>query len=312
MTIPSDKAFDHFDASTAAKDDCIYRSVYADVFYLYTCAITPVVIVGIVLNLMNLVVLRRMQKSHQSVFLLRFLAACDFLFLVVCLVYFFIRPMTVYSTNRIEVFARGDGKIGKLLYNITIPFYRISLMARNWLIVLITFERFMHIAFPLWAKVHCTKGTLSVVVVSIACFIIGLCSPVYLAQTITETINPCTDLPEIDFVKPPWASQFLSITYLVFILYTPIVCIYVMNIVLIVAVRRAHSHRSKMAARSMAVSGSGKEAETSQTNATAMVLSIVIVFTICETPTCIDRLATLFVDYEAAIFQPEKDQSSPT
>jgi hypothetical protein len=275
------------DRATTVLEECVYKQVYAGVFYIYTCALAPMALLGIILNIINLVVLRNMQNtSHTSVFLLRILAACDIFFLIICILFFFVRHMVVYYTSQIEIFARPDYLIGQEIFYATIPFYHISVQTRNWLVVLITFERFLNIVFPLWARRHCTKRSFGKISAAIACVAVLINAPVFLAHTTTYRTNPCTGLPELHFVGPSWGGTFSKLVYVIFILFTPLFLIYIMNIFLINALRRARSQRNKMAQ-------DRNKSEKGQVQATAMVISVVVVFTICETPTSMDMLAAL-------------------
>jgi hypothetical protein len=270
-----------------AQGECIYRRVYADVFYLYACAITPVVVIGMVLNILNLIVMRNMQNvAKTSIFLLRVLAVCDLVFLTICFVYFFIRHMIVYFTNRIELFARPDNRIGSLLSFATTPLYYASLMTRNWLIVLITAERFVNIVFPLWARRNCDQGNLIKIAVTIVCFSVVCYGPQYWYRFISIGNNPCTDLTEFVVEFLPIASLMDMITYMIGLYFTPVVLIYTMNIVLIISVRKSTQERLKMTV-------SLNRPEKSQTQATVTIIALVCLFTICETLPVFDRLMSI-------------------
>jgi hypothetical protein len=285
---------------------CPYKQVYADVFYLYTCAITPVALLGIILNVINVVVLRQIQNAaHTSVFLLRLLAGCDLFFLTMCLVYFSVRHITSYIINRDEVFGLNDVQIGPKIFWATLPWYFIPLQTRNWLVVMITFERFLNIVFPLWARSHCNNANLSkvfavVVVSALACHL-----PRYFSNGLMEYINPCTDLQDIHVYSKAWNWNIDKIN-LAMVVFVPLFSIYIMNIILLITLRRAMSKRSAIAGTT------GKEqTDRGQRQATLTVISLVIVYTICETPASIDvlvwiagiRLAhdDIFVNYSRKI-----------
>jgi hypothetical protein len=267
---------------------CVYKDVYAFTFYLYAFAITPISLIGVVFNMVNLVVLGNMHKtSHTSVFLLRILAACDLFFLATCLIYFFVRPIVVFINTRIEVFARRDSFIGSEMTYASTPFYFSALQTRNWLIVLITFERFLNIVFPLWTRAKCTKGNLTKIAMFITSFsLLSNCPRFWFP--LSNNINPCTGLPELKLSFPNWYGTYDPYHYIILLVLVPLFLIYIMNVVLLVAVRRATSRRAKLTA-----SGQKDQDDRAHTQATLMVISILVLFTICESPASLDRLASL-------------------
>jgi hypothetical protein len=248
--------------------------------------ITPVAVLGAILNIINLIVLRMHKTSLTSVFLLRILAGCDLFFLVTSLVFFTLRHAVVYITNRKVIFGRRDTFIGVEIFYATIPIYFCSLQARNWLVVLLTVERFLNIVFPLWAKTTCsirnfTKIIMFVFVSSLACHL-----PRFWSQYLIKEINPCTGLTEFSIKARQWETTYDQYVYIIALVLVPLFLIYILNTFLIIALRRAMVRRSKMAA-------DGQQKDQGQNQATMTVVSVVILFTICETPASMDRLAGL-------------------
>ncbi|XP_064644666.1 sex peptide receptor-like [Lineus longissimus] len=268
---------------------CSHSKVYADVFYLYMYAITPVAMSGIVLNVINLIVLRHMQKkATTSVFLLRMLAGCDLFFLIICIVYFFVRPMFVYLRNSIEVFSLSDDKIASAISFLMEPFYYSSLQARNWMIVLVTFERFLNIVFPLWARGHCTKGNLGKAAVCIFLVALAFALPGYYHKYLVNGKNPCTGAVELQSRLRQESKPFRNTTYVVVTVFVPMCLIYTMNIILVISVRNA------MRSRQSTTDKERMRDERGQTQATLTVISIVVLFTVCETLPGLDRVIVLF------------------
>jgi hypothetical protein len=281
----------HSQTTDLQQRGCVYSKVYADVFYLFLCGITPIAICGIVLNVINLAVFRHMQKTATtSVFLLRILAGCDLFFLTICLIYFGVRHMIVFFTNRIAVFALADYQIAPIIAYVTEPFYYSSLQARNWLIVVITFERFLNLVFPLWAKQHCTKRNLGKVTLCIFLAAIGLAlpRPVNVHLHFLWGKNPCNGVLELQLKVREDLDVFRQMNYILATVLVPMFLIYTMNITLIISVRNAMRRRQKMMDKERMRSDHG------QTQATLTVISIVILFTICETLPGLDRAVVLF------------------
>jgi hypothetical protein len=269
--------------------ECVYKKVYADVFYLYMCGITPIAFIGIVLNILNLIVLR-MRSEATAVFLLRIIAGNDLCFLIVCVIYFSIRHMTVYMTKSEIVFSVGDLYIGPRIFYASLPVYFATLQTRNWLVVLITFERFLNIVFPLWSRAHLTKSSLGKVVVSIVVVSVLMNVPKFWSLYLAPLRNPCTGVIELNIHITSWDSTYGNIYYVSAVTLGPLFIIYILNTALIIAMRRAIKQRAGMLKQSRIT-----QSDTShdQTQATTMVLSVSLLFTICETPASLDKLAIL-------------------
>ncbi|XP_064645919.1 FMRFamide receptor-like [Lineus longissimus] len=275
------------------ENKCEFHETNANTFYLYMFAITPTSIMGIVLNAIILIVLGKQQKNAvaTSVFLLRILAGCDIFFLLCCLVFFFIRHMVVYFEHRTAIFTRGDNYIGGDIFYWSIPWYFAALQSRNGLIVLITLERFLNIVFPLWARPYCTeknfgKAAIGIILLSLSCNM-----PTYWFLEQINVSNPCTGNPEVQIRARPGSRRrtYDSYLYLLGMVVVPLSLVYVMNVVLIISLRKAIRRRSKMTGGE---TGKDQE-EKANRQATLMVVSILIVFTLCETPATVDRLAGL-------------------
>jgi hypothetical protein len=275
-----------FPTEISHSEECAYNKIYADVFYLYMGGITPVTILGIVLNVINLIVLRRMKNMTQtSVLVLRMLTWCDLCFLISCFVFFSLRHMMVYFSNQIEVFARADNYIGEGMYWAPLPFYNVTLQTRNWLVVLVTFERCLNIVFPLWARGHFTKRN----IIAIAIFVFSLSvvrcviEVSYLVKR--PAVNPCSGETQVwyRYSFPPIYGQIM---YTILVVLCPIILVCIMNIVLLVSLKKSRSKRCAMN------EGSGRK-ESGQAQATAMIVSVCILYTVCETPAGLDRFVSL-------------------
>jgi hypothetical protein len=275
--------------TTGHQNECVYHETHANTFYLYIFAITPTSIIGVILNAIILFVLRKVQKQTiaTSAFLLRMLAGCDIFFLLCCLVFFFIRHIVVYVNHRTTIFTRGDNYIGGDIFYWSLPWYFSSLQARNSLIVLITLERFLHIVFPLWARTHCTESHFGKAVAFVICLSLACNMPRYWSLEFVDVNNPCTGFPEIRIKGKPWQGTYDGYLYLFGMVLLPLLLVYLMNVVLIVSLRKAIRRRTMMTTGEKG----GEQEDRANRQATLMVISILVVFTLCETPATVDRLA---------------------
>ncbi|XP_064645707.1 FMRFamide receptor-like [Lineus longissimus] len=277
--------------ATQPPKTCDYHETHANTFFLYIYAITPTSIIGIILNAIILMVLGRAQKKAiaTSVFLLRILAGCDIFFLLCCLVFFFIRHMVVYFEHRTTIFTRGDNYIGGDIFFWILPWYFSALQSRNSLIVLITLERFLNIVFPLLARPYCTEKNFGKAAIFIICLSLGCNMPRYWSLELVDVFNPCTSYPEIQVKSKAWQGLYDTYLYMLGMVLVPLLLVYIMNVVLIISLRKAIRRRADMTGGDT----SKDQEEKANRQATLMVVSILIVFTLCETPATVDRLAGL-------------------
>ena len=117
----------------------------------------PIIILGLLLNVLNVFVLRRTQSQSNAFFMLQFLAVSDIMYLIICLVYFPIRRLYVESVWGDEVYKRGDWQLETEILIVIDPMYHMLLIARNWMVVVITMERLLNIVAPLWARTAVTR-----------------------------------------------------------------------------------------------------------------------------------------------------------
>ena len=268
---------------------CPRSQVFVDVFNLYVWGIGPIVITGMVFNVVNVWVLRHQGSKVNSVYLLQILAYADLAFLAISAVFFPIRHIYAYITQGEEVFRVSDLVIGIDIFYITIPLYFGLVCNRNWLIVLITMERLVSIAAPFWARAAITKRRLLAAAILNCGLGLAVSSASYVAYYYRPTRFPCM-AGALELSTRPWYEDYDFYSYALFTVYAPLALMYAMNIALIASVVRAAEHR-----RRLTLSGGTdpqKEA-TAQRQATMMIIAMLVVFTVCETPACLDRLVAM-------------------
>ena len=259
---------------------CPIRQIYIDVFGMYVGGIGTIALVGLAFNVINITLLRHQRSNINSILLLQYLAVTDILFLLVCFAYFPLRHLLTLIIYGDEIFKDDDWYQLPHILSVVHPLFYITQNFRNWTVVLITIDRFLSIAFPLWARSALTKQRLKV-----AFIVLGVVSAwparLWLNMYFRPYFNKCFNREAfwMDF-KFPYFGYYYTFTTVVI----PMMLIYLMNIILIYVMRRSYRTRAKLRQQ--------KQDSKQQRQVNAMVISMMVVFTLCETLACVDRLMT--------------------
>ncbi|XP_064622656.1 P2Y purinoceptor 12-like [Lineus longissimus] len=273
-------------------DTCPARDVYLAVFYIYIYLISPTNVVGLCLNSLCMVIFHRMKSKMTYIYLLKALALSDISYILVCFMYFTVRHLlALVEQGSKEVYGRWDPDIGPVLFYATGPLYYVTQHIRNWLTVLISIDRFIHLVFPMWAIKQCTKKALNKWILLIVWVAMACNLPRYAAYFIIDAPNACKAGEQgmaIEFASWMWLHNSAVGTILIVV--TPLIILYVMNSLLIFNLRQSASKRMTLRGNKPT------DAETQrqqQQRATTVVISVAVIFTFCETPGCMHRLAIL-------------------
>ncbi|XP_069107057.1 FMRFamide receptor-like [Argopecten irradians] len=243
--------------------------------------LAPVLVTcGVIGNIFNIVVLRSPKmKSSTNVYLMA-LAICDSMYLVF---------MFVLSFFNCE----NKNQLKFIFYSI--PFGRVcsDLFGNTavWLTVAFTLERYIGVCHPMKGKAWCTirKAKMAVILV----FIISLINtfPEFFELEIVE-IN---DIGEVGgdrkAVLKCQTTNFGSTSsyqigyfwwYVAFFNFVPLILLAVFNSILIMSVWKANKTRRTLSNSS--VIGETTRQATEQQKVTTMLISVVIIFLICQLP----------------------------
>ena len=250
---------------------------------LYMFAIGPIAVTGLFLNVLNIFALRRIKSHSNAFFMLRCMAVSDIMYLIVCLVYFPIRHVYLLVVSGDEVYKRNDWFLGTEILFVVDPLYHLFLIVRNWIVVVVTTERLLNIVAPLWAKTAITRFRLKLVIGFIFLVAFSYRIENYFTRKLVRGINECTGESTLFIRAPPGRNEIFHRIYVSMVVVVPQCVIYIANVILIVSLRKSAQKRLKMA-------GSDQVSHiNSQRQAIIIVLAMSTVFTICETPACIDR-----------------------
>ena len=268
-----------------ASTPCPTRQVYIDVFIMYIAGIGSITLIGLTLNVINILVLRHQPSSINSILLLQYLAVTDVMFLLVCFVYFPLRHLLTLIVYGDEIFKQNDWLHMSDLLAVIHPLFFITQNHRNWTVVLITMERFLSIAFPFWARGALTKPRLRLAFILLGGLSVGGPSIYWFRTGYYTYFNRCVNRVVQIVRYPKTTDVYFDYYYTVVTVTVPMMLIYVMNMILIYVMRKSLQTRVKLTHQTHDTK--------LQRQANAMVVSMMIVFTVCESLSCVDRVLTM-------------------
>jgi hypothetical protein len=153
--------------------------------------------------------------------------------------------------------------------------------ARNWVTVTVTIERFVAIKYPLKAPQICTIRNVRLCVLVVVLFSVSFNVPRFFATEdyhcldawTNETVTELTG--RTDFLYATVYSVFL---YYVFIAIGPLIILVLLNIQLMIIIRRSERERERMGIRS---------GQSQRSDVNRMLIFVISIFITCETPAAI-------------------------
>ena len=243
---------------------------------------------GLIGNLFSVIVLaNRRMKSSTSCYLIA-LAVFDSIVLI-SLVLFLALPSISFQTGQIAGYTR--------LYPYMQPYaYPTALTAQTCSIyttVAFTVERFIAVCWPLRAAKMCTiSRSRKAILIIVACsFIYNV--PRMFEYRVIETWDPITNYTRVSYeltelgVNPTYRHVYFIYMHIFFMLLIPFITLAVLNTMLIRAVKQSEHAKGK-------VNNKAKR----ENSLTIMLISVIIVFLICQVPSIVDNIlmATLSPD----------------
>ena len=240
---------------------------------------------GIVGNVVSLTVLQRKSMKSSTYSYLAALAVCD-MFVLLCTI--------VLLWKDIEPPQRGKQKWPWVegIYPYLFPFFHPAAFSFQvtsvWLTLAFTVDRYIMICHPFTAEPFCTVSRARKVIASIFVtasafnlpkFFEYETIPVTLPQNITKIGCDLTEFGRSQLFRKLYHSWF----YIAFVCAVPFVTLAVLNAFLMHAV-----HKSRKRGREINV------AEKKRNDTTIMLISVVVVFFICQTPALVSRTIWAF------------------
>lgn len=255
-------------------------------------------IVGIFGNILSVIVLHRDKERREALFLLQGLAVADAGYLVVALM----RYPLKYVVRDKENYDR--------LQPVVFPLLKTFQTVTIWMLVLVTVDRFTCVCRPLRSghrSLFTGHGRRALVV---GTFIAGALYnvPRFLDSCVMKWVDVCTSTVSTRMVYRPtfhntlYFDIYLYAMYIYLLYVGPLAILAFMNIRLVRAIKRSrrfsrNHHVTGTTAANKSTIGSGAAGGSGDTcsdgNATFVLIVVVIVFIICETPELILKIVTL-------------------
>ncbi|XP_059148700.1 FMRFamide receptor-like [Physella acuta] len=251
------------------------NSLSAINFYLTGIGALVLVILGAVGNTLAMIVLtRRTMRTSTNVFLTA-LAIWDTVVLAVVLPLMSLPVLSEQFNKHVTPY-------------IVVSVYPIGLAAQTatvWLTVSFTVERYIAVCHPLRAASMCTipRARMVVLVISIVSILYNV--PRWFEYTsleLTDQYNQiCLAIIKTQLGSEPiYHKLYFGWLYFLVMCFIPLCSLAILNAFLIVAVRRSKKQRRDMNVR-----------QSRENNVTIMLVSVVIVFIICQVPALIYNMA---------------------
>ncbi|XP_074658343.1 FMRFamide receptor-like [Tubulanus polymorphus] len=247
---------------------------------------TVVCATGLICNYLSFIILRRMYSSVVATYyLLSILAVVDSIYLVLSFCYYNLSDLN------------GLWKFGFINYHYLDPVllapyprYYTSVaqltgkMYRNWLIAMISIERWLQLSFPLKSRALITPKRCKFAVVGLFCFCFITHAYHWHFIILKSVYNDCPLFNRMMLGQAVHSdgqviSRLMNITFIVAM---PFIFLSITNIALIRILIKATSRRKKISQSSSVGTG--------DMQATMLALSSVIIYLICESPTIADRI----------------------
>ena len=248
------------------------------------------IIFGLLGNIVSFHILHSMKSSASLI--LRALAVADSLYLL-------IRSVEVYgSISQVLHDRHGDNIVTHSIYMVCLrPLARMVETISTWLIVLLTVGRYLAVKKPVRASVIFTEKRVKLAISLICVFFICLYMPMFFEVEFVEIFDRVDCRLELGYTTTRlYGNNMYFLIYRVIIagsvrFIIPLTVLIVLNSMLAIGIYKAQKQRSVMMAD---VITSGQRQSDS---ITAMVVTVVIVFVICQAPlfvltidVCLNRL----------------------
>ncbi|XP_074655682.1 uncharacterized protein LOC141909195 [Tubulanus polymorphus] len=266
--------------------------------YLYIFVYGPITLFGICLNIATIVAFRKLRNSVY--YAVEMVAMFDLLFSVAAFTIYPLRSIYIHIVLGDLVFRINDWHFGQEIITVILPFFNVFQMARNWSVVVVSLERLLVVLFPLKIKTAWKKSTMNAICASYTIMSIATNWKYFFPLRIPGLWKwPClkpgqfafTSLLDREYViEPPYNYEFpMHLEYQLFIFGTvglPFLILLTINVCLVISVFVARKKRKLLTSvKDTSNKKAGQEGQVLK-----MVIAIVVIYFMCESPGCFDRL----------------------
>ncbi|KAH3863609.1 FMRFamide receptor-like [Dreissena polymorpha] len=244
--------------------------------FIFWGIIMPIIgVIGFIGNILNIIVLFRMEMKSTTIYFLRTLVVTDTGIIIGCI-------MGLSSVSITQLYPENPGMVHftDVIYpHIYTPvnYIVMTLQFINvWVTVAVAIERYISICHPFTTVHICNKRNAFILIGSIIFIAVGYNIPRWFAITVTACDNKtnCFSIVSTDLGKTEGYEQYYAVyAYMVIIYIIPLVLLGILNTLLIKELMRMRRRRSVPTPN-----------ENSETNMSIVLVLIVVVFILCQTP----------------------------
>ncbi|XP_074663049.1 FMRFamide receptor-like [Tubulanus polymorphus] len=257
----------------------LFNFIIETVFVGLLCAI------GFVGNLLSFIVLWKDRSQSTTNFLLQALAIADTLLLIDCIMVMTLRSIYPYL-GILKSYYQSMPYMMPYLW----PFAMMAQTITNWLVILVTIERYIVVCKPLRALRWCTKqkAKRGVTLVTVLALIYNI--PRFFEFEVVLYTDICTNVthaicePTALRVDLIFTISYRIISYFLLIAVGPVVILVILNFKLIRALHKAQRERILLT-RSRSTKG-----QQSQAGNTTVIVAVVTQFIICQMPALVHQI----------------------
>nr|AKQ63010.1 orphan G-protein coupled receptor 15 [Platynereis dumerilii] len=265
--------------------DDLYFHLQRTRFVIQKILVPIVVIVGVVLNCINIAVLtQKVMRTSSTNFYLTALACCDVLYLIFGLTMGLKHYESIKHTS---TYARYRLPFGK-------PITDTCSNSGVWITLTFTIERYIGVCYPMKGKVICTPERAKIITLIVVLTAAIITVPEFFEWVTVETLDANNNtkvsvrpsaLREADAYK--WGYTYVNQALFTFL---PLILLLVFNSLLVRAVMRATQQRRAMAKMPVSQNDRQERQQREQQRITIMLIGVVLVFLLCQMPQAIQNL----------------------
>lgn len=259
---------------TGKSGKSLHETTFHMVVELYL--ISLLCFVGLFGNIVSIVVLRKDKERKEALFLLQALAIADGLYLIVALLRY---PLKYIVPDELTY---------TVMQPYVFPLLKVCQAIAIWMMVLVTIDRFIYVCHPLRAPLIFNSRSRRIMAISVfvICFLYNL--PRFFDSCIRSFFNPCTNTTVASMVYVPafhnvlYFDIYMYGLYLVLLYVGPLSILTFMNFRLVKAIKHSIQRHRDCSGNNL-----------NDNNATLVLIIIVLVFLVCETPELILKVIIL-------------------